>query len=112
MSPAAIHSAGRGALPFPRSLPEFQKLFSDDAACAEYLERCRWPELFRCPSCGVGGDPFRFGATSMLLSTKFWVCSACRHVEPCQEPYELGDSEPCVHCREGEAHVVASGDVP
>lgn len=25
-------------LPFPRSLPQFQKLFPDDAACARYLE--------------------------------------------------------------------------
>jgi hypothetical protein len=25
------------ALPFPQSLPEFQRLFPDDVACAEYL---------------------------------------------------------------------------
>ena len=55
MSPAATHDVHRGALPFPRSLPEFQKLFPSDAACGAYLERCRWPELFRCPACGVGG---------------------------------------------------------
>lgn len=29
-------------LPFPRSLPEFQRLFPGDAACAEYLEKVRW----------------------------------------------------------------------
>ncbi len=28
-------------LPFPKSLPSFQKLFPDDAACASYLERVR-----------------------------------------------------------------------
>lgn len=33
MSPAATHDVHRGALPFPRSLPEFQRLFPDDAAC-------------------------------------------------------------------------------
>jgi hypothetical protein len=27
------------ALPFPHSLPEFQRLFPNDAACAKYLER-------------------------------------------------------------------------
>ena len=27
----------RTDLPFPQSLPEFQRLFSDDAACAAYL---------------------------------------------------------------------------
>jgi hypothetical protein len=45
MSPAATHDVHRGALPFPRSLPEFQRLFPDDAACGSYLERRRWPEL-------------------------------------------------------------------
>ena len=29
----------RDDLAFPRSLPEFQKLFPDDAACATYSER-------------------------------------------------------------------------
>lgn len=29
-------------LPFPKSLPGFQKLFPDDAACATYLEKIRW----------------------------------------------------------------------
>ena len=33
----------RDDLPFPRSLPEFQKLFPDDTACAAYLEAIRWP---------------------------------------------------------------------
>lgn len=73
MSPAATHDVHRGSLPFPRNLPEFQRLFPDDAACAAYLERCRWPELFRCPSCGKGGDPFRFAARPGVLR-----CRACR----------------------------------
>ena len=34
----------RGALPFPCSLPDFQHLFPDAAACAVYLERARWGE--------------------------------------------------------------------
>jgi hypothetical protein len=34
----------RTDLPFPQSLPEFQQLFPDDAACAAYLERARWGE--------------------------------------------------------------------
>jgi hypothetical protein len=28
-------------LAFPKSLPEFQRLFPDDSACAGYLERAR-----------------------------------------------------------------------
>ena len=31
----------RADLPFPHSLPEFQRLFPDDAACAAYLEKAR-----------------------------------------------------------------------
>ena len=34
----------RADLPFPHSLPEFQRLFPDDAACAAYLEKARWGE--------------------------------------------------------------------
>src|SRR5271167_48548 len=43
----------RAGLPFPRSLPEFQRLFPGDAACAEYLEKVRWGDGFVCPHCGV-----------------------------------------------------------
>jgi hypothetical protein len=31
----------REDLPFPSSLPEFQRLFPNDAACAAYLESAR-----------------------------------------------------------------------
>jgi len=50
----------RDDLLFTQSLPEFQRLFRDDAACAAYLERARWPEGFICspyPSMGVGKTP-------------------------------------------------------
>jgi hypothetical protein len=36
----------------PRSLPEFERRFPDDAACARWLMAKRWPEGFRCPACG------------------------------------------------------------
>ncbi len=45
----------RANLPFPESLPEFQGLFPDDAACASYLEKSRWSEGFVCPHCGSVG---------------------------------------------------------
>ena len=35
----------RADLPFPHSLPEFQRLFPDDAACAAYLEKARLVSL-------------------------------------------------------------------
>lgn len=60
-------------LPFPRSLPEFQRLFPDDAACAAYLETARWREGFVCPHCTTAGEPFRFEARPGVLR-----CRKCR----------------------------------
>jgi len=37
---------------FPISLPLFQSVFPDDAACRAYLLERRWPEGFRCRACG------------------------------------------------------------
>lgn len=50
----------RSDLRFPRSLPEFQRMFPDEAACAAYLERARWVEGFICDHCGSLGEPYRF----------------------------------------------------
>jgi hypothetical protein len=46
-------------LAFPKSLPQFQRLFPTDDACAAYLEAIRWEHGFACPHCGVAGEPFR-----------------------------------------------------
>lgn len=61
------------SLPFPRSLPEFQRLFPNDAACADYLERIRWPKGFVCPKCAIRHEPFRFEARPGVLR-----CRKCR----------------------------------
>ncbi len=45
---------------FPESLPGFQKMFPDDAACAKYLEAIRWRDNFKCPKCDAEDAPFRF----------------------------------------------------
>jgi hypothetical protein len=45
---------------FPQSLPEFQRMFPDDAACARYLEAIRWRDGFQCPKCGNTAPPYRF----------------------------------------------------
>ena len=50
----------RDELPFPHSLPEFQRLFPDEAACAAYLERARWRDGFICDRCGTHKEPYRF----------------------------------------------------
>ena len=36
---------------FPRTLQEFRRQFSSDAACLEYLAQSRWPEGFVCRKC-------------------------------------------------------------
>lgn len=54
-------------LDFPRSLPGFQKMFPDDAACGAYLEKIRWPEAFDCPHCHANAEPFRFTARPGVL---------------------------------------------
>ncbi len=52
--------------------PSSRRDFRDNAACADYLARRRWPEGFVCPGCGV--------TKGWLLKTKAftWECAACR----------------------------------
>jgi hypothetical protein len=64
---------GHDDLTFPRSLPEFQRLFPDDAACAAYLEKARWRDGFACPHCQTAGEPFRFANRPGVLR-----CRKCR----------------------------------
>lgn len=52
---------------FPTSLPEFQRVFPDDAACEKYLENLRWPNGFVCPKCGWAGKPYRFPKRSSVV---------------------------------------------
>jgi hypothetical protein len=63
----------RGDLAFPKSLPQFQKLFPDNAACAAYLERVRWPGGFECLHCHEKNEPFRFATRPGVLR-----CRKCR----------------------------------
>ena len=59
---------------FPTSLPEFQRVFPDDSACAKYLEAMRWPEGFACPKCRKAGPPYRFPTRSSTVLR----CRACK----------------------------------
>src|SRR5450755_256470 len=72
-TPMLMDVERHAALPFPRSLPEFQRLFPDDAACAEYLEKLRWADGFVCPHCGATGEPFRIATRPGVLT-----CRKCR----------------------------------
>jgi hypothetical protein len=66
-----IFAEGPAMTAFPRSLPEFQRRFADEAACVEYLAAARWPEGFACPACG--------GAKAWQLWTKPFTgeCASC-----------------------------------
>lgn len=59
--------------PFPKSLPDFQRMFPNDEACASYLEKIRWEDGFACPACKAKGEPFRFEARPGVLR-----CRSCR----------------------------------
>jgi hypothetical protein len=60
-------------LPFPTSLPSFQKLFPNDAACARYLEGAKWSKGFECPHCHEKGEPVRLETRPGVLA-----CRKCR----------------------------------
>lgn len=36
---------------YPKTILEFEKCFSTEEACREYLAKLRWPNGFRCPRC-------------------------------------------------------------
>jgi hypothetical protein len=59
---------------FPTSLPEFQRVFPNDEACAKYLEAVRWPDGFVCPTCGIKGEPYRFDTRSSVVLR----CRSCK----------------------------------
>ena len=44
-----------GGVDYPRTLAEFDKWFSSEKDCAEFLRRLRWPMGFECPACGASG---------------------------------------------------------
>ena len=55
----------------PRSLPEFEARFPDDAACARWLLERRWVDGFRCPACGHV-EAWELGRERLTLQ-----CAAC-----------------------------------
>jgi len=57
----------------PKSLPDFQRIFPNEAACIDYLYAHRFPNGFDCPRCGVTGEPFRFSNRSGVVR-----CRTCR----------------------------------
>lgn len=54
------------------SLLEFQKKFSTEEACRQYLFDKRWPEGFQCPRCG-------YGEYYYISTRKLFECKGCDH---------------------------------
>lgn len=56
---------------YPRTILDFERRFSSEKACREYLAYLRWPDGFECPQCGSSqGWPASRGRI---------VCRGCRH---------------------------------
>jgi transposase-like protein len=54
---------------YPRTLPEFDRWFSTEDACRQYLMRLRWPSGFRCPRCS--------SADAWLTQRGLMHCTSC-----------------------------------
>lgn len=58
---------------YPKNLSEFEKWFSSDKDCIDYLLKIKWPNGFICGRCkSTKGWEIRFG---------LYECSACNHQE-------------------------------
>jgi transposase-like protein len=57
---------------YPSTHRQFVKMFLDDAACANYLARLRWPEGFICPACKVASTPWNESRGRLC-------CPICQH---------------------------------
>ena len=53
-------------------MSEFQRQFTTEEACQEYLAACRWPEGFACPRCG-------HTRAYRMKKQRRWQCAACRY---------------------------------
>lgn len=73
MSDGSPLAASASDLPFPTSLPDFQRLFPEERACIDYMVSVRWPTGFVCPRCGTKEKPLRISTRGRVLR-----CRACK----------------------------------
>jgi len=55
----------RDVTAFP--IPAFARAFPNEEACIAYLRAKRFPDGWRCPSCGDTGEPYRFVSRRQIL---------------------------------------------
>lgn len=56
---------------YPKTLLEFEKQFSTEESCQEYIFNVRWPDGFKCPQCGHN--------KSWRTKKRLLYCSKCGH---------------------------------
>ena len=56
---------------YRRTLQEFERRFSSEEVCRQYLFALRWPEGFLCPRCG--------GKAAWRMRRGLWLCAKCRY---------------------------------
>ncbi len=57
---------------YPGTFQDFDKWFSSENACLEYITKLRWPEGFICPGCGGKTDK------PSLMGRGLYLCRKCK----------------------------------
>ena len=57
---------------YPGTFQDFDKWFSSESACLEYVAKLRWPEGFICPGCGEKPDK------PSLMGRGLFLCRKCK----------------------------------
>src|SRR4030067_2937883 len=57
---------------YPGTFQDFDKWFSSENACLEYIAKLRWPQGFICPSCAEKADK------PSLMGCGLFLCRKCK----------------------------------
>ncbi len=65
------HSVPVAGIDCPRNFEEFNRWFTDEAACRSYIFRLRWPKGYQCQRCGSERSPW-------VTSRGYLHCQECQ----------------------------------
>lgn len=88
---------------YPTNLLEFQKMFPDEVACLQYLERMRWPSGFTCEKCLKVDEPFRVAIRPRVLK-----CRSCHHELSVTAETVMHRSKTSIHVWFWAAYLIAT----